>query len=208
MDAGRDTLGLFPLGLVLLPGETIPLHVFEARYKRLIGERRGGDRELGIVYVDEDKLAVTGCTAVVSEVIDETEDGRMNILVEGRRRFRIVDVAEPEDAEADYLRADVEFFEDDEAGDERVRDDAALAFVDLLSASGIPQPQIPEGVAPLSFRLAAAVDFGPQIKQTLIESASENERLMSLAAAFRSLVPQAEAQRRRAEAIRGNGKGM
>lgn len=204
----QEPLGLFPLGLVLLPGETIPLHIFEARYKRLIGERRGGERELGIVYMDEDKLAVTGCAAVVSEVIDEAEDGRMNIIVEGRRRFHIVEITEPVDAENDYLRAEVEFFCDEDDGDERLRGETSGAFVELLTASGVPGPTVPEGRAPLSFRLAAAVDFGPEIKQTLLESSSEGERLVSLAAAFRALVPQAAAQRKRTEAIRGNGKGM
>lgn len=208
MDDEHATVGLFPLGLVLLPGEVVPLHIFETRYKRLIGERRSGDLEFGIVYIDEDKLAVTGCTAVVSQVIDEADDGRMNILVEGRRRFHIVEVAEPEDAEEDYLRADVRFFDDDDLGSEPAGHEASEAFKELLTASGVPEPQIPEGSVPLSFRLAGAVDFGPQIKQTLIESSSENERLVSLAAAFHALVPQAEAQRKRAEAIRGNGKGM
>jgi ATP-dependent Lon protease len=200
-------LGLFPLGLVLLPGETIPLHIFEDRYKRLIGERRDTAEEFGIVYIDEDKLSVTGCSAVVTAVIEEMDDGRMNILVEGRRRFRIDGLDEPDDPESDYLRAEVDFFADDETGSERARASAGEAFIELLEAMGVPGAELPEGEAPLSFRLAGSVDFGADIKQTLLESRSETERLTDLAAAFHALVPQAEAQRKRAEAIRGNGKG-
>lgn len=207
MDGEHANIGLFPLGLVVLPGESVPLHVFEERYKRLVGECRDGGHEFGIVLVDEDKLSVTGCAVVVSSVIDEMEDGRMNILVEGRRRFRIRELWEPDDPENDYLRADIEFVEDDEAGSEQVEEAAKGAFLELLEATGVPGPEVPEAAAPLSFRLAGAVDFGAEIKQTLLESQSESERLVTLAAAFRALVPQAEAQRKRAEAIRGNGKG-
>jgi Lon protease-like protein len=131
----------------------------------------------------------------------------MNILVEGRRRFRIDELEEPDDPESDYLRAAVDYFLDDETGNERARVSAGKAFVELLEAMGVPGAEIPEGEAPLSFRLAGAVDFGADIKQSLLESRSETDRLTDLAAAFHALVPQAEAQRRRAEAIRGNGKG-
>jgi len=202
------TIGLFPLALVVLPGESVPLHIFEERYKRLVGECRDGETEFGIVLVDEESnLSVVGCTVVVGAIIEELDDGRMNIMVEGRRRFRIDDLWEPDDPESDYLRASVDFVEDDEEGSERTRESAAEAFVELLEATGVPGGEIPEGDAPLSFRLAGAVDFGPEVKQTLLESLSESERLVTLAAAFRALTPQAEEQRKRAEAIRGNGKG-
>jgi Lon protease-like protein len=207
MEEEHGYIGLFPLGLVLLPGETIPLHIFEDRYKRLIGERRDTKEEFGIVYVDEDKLSVTGCSAVVTAVIEEMEDGRMNILVEGQRRFRIDELEEPDDPESDYLRAAVDYFIDEETGNERARVSAGEAFIELLEAMGVPGAEVPEGEAPLSFRLAGAVDFGTDIKQSLLESRSETDRLTDLAAAFHALVPQAEAQRKRAEAIRGNGKG-
>ncbi len=208
MENDSCTIGIFPLGLALLPGETVPLHIFEERYKRLIDERRHGEAEFGVVLAEEDRLSVIGCSAVVSAVIEEMEDGRMNILIEGRRRFRIDEIIEPYDAEADYLRATVQFFDDEEMSSEAARDEAADAFIVLLDAMGVPGAEIPEGDAPLSFRLAGAVDFGAEVKQTLLESRSENERLVNLTTAFRALVPQAEEQRKRAEAIRGNGKGM
>lgn len=207
MDEERDTIGLFPLGLVILPGETLPLHIFEDRYKRLISECREAEHGFGIVYAAEDSMASRGCTAVVSAVVDEFEDGNMNIIVEGGRRFRVETLHDPDDPATDYLRADITFFADDEDAPQSVQDVASEAFLQLLATSGVPAARVPDGDAPLSFRLAGAVDFGADVKQALIDSASERERLADLTEVFRALVPQAEAQRKRAEAIRGNGKG-
>src|SRR5918997_6958874 len=87
-------LGLFPLGIVLLPTEQIPLHIFEDRYQELIGECLAEEREFGLVYADEDGLREIGTRAAVTEVLDRFDDGRMNIVVEGRDRFRLVELTE------------------------------------------------------------------------------------------------------------------
>ena len=79
---------LFPLGLVLLPGEVVPLHIFEERYKLMIGECLDEEREFGIVWLSDDGLKEIGCAARIRRVIDRMEDGRMNILVEGSRPRR------------------------------------------------------------------------------------------------------------------------
>ncbi len=208
MSSDSATIGLFPLGLVLLPDEVVPLHIFEERYKRLIGECRRQESEFGIVYAEEDKVAGVGCTAAITAVIDEMADGRMNIMVRGARRFRLGTVREPLDPETEYLIGEIEFFEDEDDGGEDERRAAAAAYLDLLATMGLPEPAIPEGEAPLSFRLAGSIDFGTEIKQNLLESVSESERLQELTAAFATLIPKAEEQRRRTEAIRGNGKGM
>jgi Lon protease-like protein len=201
-------IGLFPLEAVLLPGETLPLHIFEERYKLLIGQRRADGAEFGMVLADEGRVHECGCTAVLTAVLQEFDDGRLDIVVEGRRRFRVLRLHEPEDADRAYLEADVEFFEDAEEGTQQARDTTAAAFLKLLTLMGAERPQVPGGPAPLSFRLAAAVDFGTQVKQALLESTSETERLTDLVAVIRALLPRVEAQRKRAEAIRGNGKGM
>ena len=83
-------LGLFPLGIVLLPSERVPLHVFEERYKELIDECIAPDEEFGLLYADESGLREIGCRATVVEVIERFDDGRLNVLVEGRERFRIL----------------------------------------------------------------------------------------------------------------------
>ncbi len=89
--ADDELLGLFPLGIVLLPGEVVPLHIFEERYKLLVQERLDGG-EFGIILADDEGARECGCTARVAELLEELDDGRMNILVEGGRRFRVADL--------------------------------------------------------------------------------------------------------------------
>src|SRR4051812_50097401 len=85
-----DRFPLFPLPLVLLPSEVVPLHIFEERYKLMIGECLESDGEFGIVWLSDDGLREVGCTARVSQVLAELEDGRLNILVAGGGAFRLV----------------------------------------------------------------------------------------------------------------------
>ena len=89
-----DELGLFPLGIVLLPTEQLPLHIFEERYKELIGECLEEDGEFGLVYADDDGLRDLGTRARVVEVLTRFEDGRLNILVEGGERFRLAELTD------------------------------------------------------------------------------------------------------------------
>jgi Lon protease-like protein len=209
MSASDDTtIGLFPLQLVLVPGEIVPLHIFEERYKRLIGDCRRDDVPFGIVLRDEDGVAECGCTATVYQVLDEFDDGRLNVLVEGGERFRVSEVVQPDDPDDDYLRARVTAFSDDEDGDvTAIAAEAGQLFLQLVALMGAEEPKLPEGPSPLSFRLAAAVDFGAPLKQRVLESVSEVDRLDLLATVMRSLIPSLELRQERAEAIRGNGKG-
>jgi Lon protease-like protein len=206
-DADDRILGLFPLGIVLLPGEVVPLHIFEERYKKLIGERLE-EGEFGIVLADEDSVRECGTTARAVRLIEEMDDGRMNVLVEGGRRFRIVEVIAPDDEEADYLRAEVDYYRDSEPeGSETVRDAVLEVFARMLVLMDVEGPSEPEGEGPLSFRIAAAVDFGAPLKQELLESLSEEQRLEILLTVITTLLPQLELRKEREDAIRGNGKG-
>ena len=88
---GRSSLGavgerlesfpLFPLGIVLLPEEVVPLHIFEERYKLMVGECLEQQREFGIVWLSDSGLRDVGCTATIAELLETMDDGRMNILV-------------------------------------------------------------------------------------------------------------------------------
>ncbi|MGZ4199315.1 MAG: LON peptidase substrate-binding domain-containing protein, partial [Thermoleophilia bacterium] len=89
-DADDGLLGLFPLGIVLLPSEVVPLHIFEERYKVMIGECLDRESEFGIVWLSDKGLCDIGCTARITQVLDRFDDGRMNILVAGDRPFRLV----------------------------------------------------------------------------------------------------------------------
>jgi Lon protease-like protein len=205
--AGETLLGLFPLGLVLLPGEVIPLHIFEERYRKLIGERLE-EGDFGVVLAEDDGIREAGCTAAVVELVERLEDGRMNVLVRGGRRFRVLEVREPDDPESDYLRALVDHFDDTEPeAAEEVRKATLEIFHRMLALMDVETPREPVGEGPLSFRVAAAVDFGAPLKQELLESRSEEQRLETLLTVMTSLLPRLELRKEREEAIRGNGKG-
>ncbi len=203
----ETALGLFPLSIVLLPGEVAPLHIFEERYKRLIGERLDGG-EFGVVLADDEGVRECGCAARVAQLIERLDDGRLNILVEGVRRFRLVELREPDDPESDYLRGVVAFYEDEDAEAAEVLQAGVLdVFRRMLVLMNVESPKPPEGEGPLSFRIASAVDFGAPLKQELLESLSEDQRLATLLTVMEGLLPQLELRKQREEAIRGNGKG-
>ena len=207
--AGADEalLGLFPLGLVLLPGEVVPLHIFEERYKRLVAERRD-QGQLGIILSADDGLRECGCAARVAEVIETLDDGRMNVLVQGGRRFRVLELREPDDPVAEYLSALVEYYDDALPDAPPQLHAAALdVFRRMLLLMDIELPSETAGEGPLSFRIAAAVGFGAPLKQELLESVIEEQRLDTLLRVMEALLPRLELRKEREEAIRGNGKG-
>src|SRR5204862_8160645 len=106
----QGLLPLFPLQVVLLPGSQLPLHIFEDRYKEMIGEVLRDKLEFGVVLASEKGIVNTGCTATVDRVLREYPDGRLDILTRGRRRFEILLLNE----ERSFLRGAVEFFDDDD----------------------------------------------------------------------------------------------
>ena len=105
-------LPLFPLQVVVFPRTQLPLHIFEERYKVMIGEAIAKNTEFGIVLAKDDGIVNAGCTVVVDKVLKTYPDGRMDIVARGRRRFEIVMLNQ----EKDYLQGEVEFFDDDEPG--------------------------------------------------------------------------------------------
>jgi len=173
-----DEIGLFPLGMVLLPGEQVPLHIFEPRYRELIGECVDEEREFGLVLSDDEGMRTVGTTAAVVEVTQRFDDGRFDIVVEGRERFRVV--AETEGRT--FLTARVSALEDggdapSEHEEERALDAYRKVALEAEAEAEEPDP----GIASLSYWLAARVDFGPDVKQELLELGSERDRVLRLA---------------------------
>ncbi|MCX6363955.1 MAG: LON peptidase substrate-binding domain-containing protein [Actinobacteria bacterium] len=192
---------------MLLPGEVVPLHIFEERYKLLVQERLDGG-EFGVVLVEDGTLRECGCSARVAELLEELDDGRLNILVEGGRRFRILELRTPDDPEAVYLSGLIGYYEDEEPeAPEELRAGVLEVFRKMLVLMGVDSPKEPAGEAPLSFRVAAAFDFGAALKQELLEALSESQRLETLLRVMDALLPQLRLRKEREEAIRGNGKG-
>ena len=201
----QGLLPLFPLQVVLLPGGELPLHIFEERYKEMIGDVLKERLEFGVVLANEKGIVNTGCTATVDRVVRRYPDGRMDIVTRGRRRFEIVMLND----ERPYLRGSVDFFDDDQSAppapevQQRAIDGynelQALSSSQPLDAAGSQDPQ-------LSFRLAQPVpDLG--FRQTILATRSEAERLRQLADYFPSyLVRQKRIQHVRDLAPR-NGHG-
>ena len=169
-----EEIGLFPLGIVLLPTERVPLHIFEPRYKELIGECLEEDGDFGLLYADEDGVREVGTRAAVTDVLERFDDGRLNIVVEGGDRFRVAELTRGRS----FLTAVVEPV-DDEAGmvEEEQAARAAGAFRALAALAEVDAEEIDESSPQLSFELAAQVELAPDAKQRLLELRSEAERL-------------------------------
>lgn len=196
-------VGLFPLGMVLLPGERVPLHIFEPRYKELIGECLEEEAEFGLVLADDDGLRQVGTLAAVTEVLERLPDGRLNIVVEGRERFRVLHLTTGRSFET----AEVEPIEDEPDSPAEEDVERAVALVGRLAELTETEIEIPDAADEgLSFALGAGVDFGAQRKQQLLELRSERERMRMLAKlleqAVRAVGMRKELQRRAA----GNGQ--
>ena len=171
-------LGLFPLGIVLLPTERVPLHIFEPRYRELIGECIENESEFGLVFADENGVRELGTRARVDEVLERFDDGRMSIVVEGGDRFRVEKLTRGRS----FMTAEVEPVDDDgvePASDSVAR--AAAAFRALAAAAEADAGDVDEDAVQLSFRLAAQVELAPEAKQELLELLSEQRRLEMLA---------------------------
>ena len=171
---GVEEIGLFPLGIVLVPTERVPLHIFEPRYRELIHECLEHEREFGFLYADEDGVRELGTRARVTEVLERLEDGRLNVLVEGGDRFRVERLTQGRS----FLTAMVEPVAD-ESGD--VDPETALRAAGsfrALAALAEAETDDPDESSPqLSFELAAQVELAAEAKQQLLELRSEQQRL-------------------------------
>jgi Lon protease-like protein len=196
-------LGLFPLGIVLLPSEQIPLHIFEDRYQELIGECLAEEREFGLVFADEDGLREIGTRAAVTEVLDRFEDGRLNIVAEGRERFRLVELTEGRSFQTGIVEAVAD--DQDTADPEDTRHALELyhRLVELTGAE-VEEPRL--DAAQLSFELAGRFDFAPELKQRLLQLTSERRRMQLLAELLAGAATAVEREREIAERAQGNGK--
>jgi Lon protease-like protein len=194
---------LFPLGLVALPHEHVPLHIFEERYKTMIGRCLERNSEFGIVWATDEGLRPVGCAMRIAEILERLQDGRMNILTKGTRPFRIVD----EQVDLPYPAGTVEFVADkEEELDPAARDAAHEAYAQLVEQATDRSPDPEELTRMTAYEMAATVDFGLDAKQGLLDLRSENARLRLLTRLFRAAVKRLELVERAHERARSNGK--
>jgi Lon protease-like protein len=197
-EAGRGHNGtimripLFPLETVLFPGAALPLHIFEKRYREMVGECLRETKPFGVVRSDGDQMAIIGCTAQIVRVVERFADGQMDILCEGVKRFEI----EGLDESREFLQADVEFFEDEGAGSTRTdREDCAALHFATLHMAGIQTATMHLDLnAPVAFQLADALPSDLSFKQQLLASRSDADRTTRLRNFYNEMLPRLRAK--------------
>jgi Lon protease-like protein len=199
----EERFPLFPLGLVLLPTEMVPLHIFEERYKLMIGRCIEEESEFGVVWLAEGGLREVGCSAAVTEVLERMDDGRMNILVRGGRPFQLARRIE----DMPYPAGDVEFLDDDPAEPEaELAEGARERYADLVEQVTGERPG-GEQLADLdSYGMAATIELSPEPKQALLEERSEDARLRVVGELFELARARLEKAEEAQESAQSNGK--
>ena len=194
---------LFPLGLVALPSELVPLHIFEERYKSMIARCLEEESEFGIVWLADDGLRPIGCACEVSEVLERFDDGRLNLVARGTRPFRI----ESRQDELAYPAGIVEFLTDrEEEPDAEAAAGAYAAYTELVLQATDNTPD-PAGIQAMSaYEMAATVEFGLDAKQGLLDLRSESARLKLLARLCRAAIKRLDFVDRAQARARSNGR--
>lgn len=195
-------LPLFPLDVVLFPGAPLPLHIFEPRYKEMIGECVEQKLLFGVVRAQETNLADIGCTAEILAVTKTYDDGRMDIVTQGRERFEILQLNQ----ERAFLRGEIMYVRDEP---EKPSQDEVARAVDLhrqILALANSEQDLPENEdAQLSYHLAGSLPLDLDFKQKMLSLRSEAQRIQTVITYFETILPNL----RRAVTVRqkagGNG---
>jgi Lon protease-like protein len=194
---------LFPLALVALPGELVPLHIFEERYKTMMAECLQDGTEFGIVWMSDDGLRDIGCACEIERVLEELDDGRMNLLARGTRPFRVIERL----AHLPYPAGVIEFVEDrGDDPDPKLAGAARAAYADLVKRATDREPEEQELDDMDAYDMAATVDFGLEAKQGLLDLRSENARLGLVTRLFRAAAKRLDFVDRAQARARSNGK--
>lgn len=200
----QEELGLFPLPLVLVPTERIPLHIFEPRYLELIIECNESNEEFGLVLATGDgAVHEIGTRAAVLEVLEVLDDGRLNVVVEGRERFRLLELT----GGRSFKTAVVEPVADEpEPPDPAAAERALELFRELakIAESDVDVPTVDSEL--LDFELAARVDFGTDAKQELLASTSPRTRMTRLVELLELSIEAVRRERQLRELAGRNGK--
>ncbi|MFZ4755489.1 MAG: LON peptidase substrate-binding domain-containing protein [Miltoncostaeaceae bacterium] len=199
-----DDLGLFPLGLVLLPGERAPLHLFEPRYRALLADCVLDDRPFVIMQAHGEGASAIGCTARFTGLGRRFADGRMNVSIIGERIVRLLE----ETSGRLYFTAWVEGVDDDsDVGSEERITEVHDLFQRLVNeiAPTAPPPPIREDI-PLSYAVAGMIEMPVEPKQDLLECRDEDLRLGMVSAILSAALDGADRERIAAARARTNGK--
>jgi Lon protease-like protein len=194
---------LFPLGIVALPSELVPLHIFEERYKTMVARCLEQESEFGIVWLADDGLRPIGCACEIAEVLERLPDGRINLIARGTRPFRI----EHRQDDLAYPAGTVEFLDDgDEPHDSEAAASAHGAYTELVRQATDKTPDPAAIDAMTAYEMAATVEFGLDAKQGLLDLRSESARMKLLARLCRAAVKRLEFVDRAQARAQSNGK--
>jgi Lon protease-like protein len=195
-------LSLFPLDVVLFPGMPLPLHIFEPRYKEMIGECLTHNTPFGIVRAQDQGLAEIGCTAEIVSVTKEYPDGRLDIVTEGRNRFEVLQLNQ----ERTFLRGEILLIADEPSAattDETTR--AVQLHAEILTLAGAVQDLSAAQGSILSFYLAGSLPLDLDFKQKLLELRSERARIATLIEYLETILPKIHRASRARSTSGGNG---
>ena len=199
-------LSLFPLDVVLLPGTSLPLHIFEPRYREMTAECLEQKKPFGVVRAKEEGISEIGCTAAIVTVVKHYPDGRSDILAHGGRRFEIMQVNQ----ERSFMQAEVLYLEDEpgSATAEEVAQAVKLHGELMTLAGARPDGEMTASPEQLSFRLAGPLPLDLDFKQTLLTMESEVERLRAVISYFETILPSIKRSVQVRQKAGGNGHAI
>ena len=205
---GETIIPLFPLEVVLMPLMPLPLHIFEERYKLMIGECIEQKQEFGVVYQDNGKMKKIGCTAKIVQILRRFDDGRLDIMTQGVSRFLIKSIYE----DRSYLQAGVIYF-DDEA-EERTEETKALISdgikllkqLDVMTGKKRDYKSLVKlDHKTISFVITSIDGFTPEEKQRFLEMTSTNTRITEGVESLKKMVQKEKVLQEIKNIIGGNG---
>jgi Lon protease-like protein len=195
---------LFPLNVVLLPGAPLPLHIFEERYKQMVNECLESESEFGMILADESGTRRVGCTARIVELVERYEDGRMLILVEGSRRFKLNNIL----TGRPYYMGEIEYLEEEPEEDVNALAEECIALLERVveaATEGSVGIEIEPPYRNLSFAIAGRVEFDLETRQQILELTSEKERLQKVKELLNAAAQRLERERQAREKAQTNG---
>src|ERR1700688_4604329 len=198
---------LFPLDIVLFPGQAVPLHIFEPRYRQMTRHCIHAQTPFGIVYVRDGNLAQTGCSAMIVKILKEYEDGRSDILTAGQTAFRLVRTHD----EKPYLEAEVEYLEEDfigvDSGVSARLEQLCNQCHHLLYGEDALRFETEGGIS-LAYHVASELPVDAEIRQSLLETRSEAARQETLVAHLAEWDLQLQQREHVRGTAAGNGHGQ
>lgn len=202
-----DRIPLFPLNVVLFPGEPLPLHIFEPRYRRMVRECLDSKTHFGMLLALPDGCVRVGCSAEILEVTKRYDDGRMDILAVGRNRFRVIELF----TKNPLLEGHVDYLVDEDSPPDPGKRKQLVELYEVcytLLFSGMPRNLEESEPASISFAISAALPIDLLWKQQILELRSEPERQDRLLGYLREWAPHLQKVETLRHRTAGNGHGL